>query len=129
MVLVHPKKGIYKDGHERSDTVAFRKLYIAELETFKSREQTYTGDQLEIPIPPDETSDAEIVRVYHDECIYASHEGAIQCWFPEGTDGKNKKLRGEIVMASGFICRCHENFSTQSVVNVLHPFCLTPTSH
>jgi hypothetical protein len=111
MVLVHPKKGIYKDGHERSDTVAYRKLYIAELNTFKSREQSYTGDQLEIPVTPADTSSAEIVRVYHDECIYASHEGAIQCWVPEGTDGKYKKPRGEIVMASGFICRCHFNSS------------------
>ncbi len=80
MVLVHPKKGIYKDGHERSDTVAYRKLYIAELNTFTSREQRFIGDQLEIPITPDDTVNAEIVRVYHDECIYASHEGAIQCW-------------------------------------------------
>ncbi len=31
MVLVHPKKGIYKDGHERPDTVAYRKLYTAVL--------------------------------------------------------------------------------------------------
>jgi hypothetical protein len=105
MVLVHPKKGIYKDGHERPDTVAYRRLYIAALSSFKSREQTYIGDRLAIPVPPEETATAEVVRVYHDECIYASHEGAIQCWVVEGTDGKYKKLRGDIVMASGFICR------------------------
>ncbi len=105
MVLVHPKKGIYKDGHERADTVAYRKLFIAELKTFKSREQTYTGEKLEITVPPEQTCLAEVVRVYHDECIYASHEGAIQCWVADGTDGKYKKPRGEIVMASGFICR------------------------
>ena len=42
MVLVHPKKDIYKDGHERADTVAYRKLFIAELKTFKSREEKKT---------------------------------------------------------------------------------------
>jgi hypothetical protein len=47
MVLVHPQKGIYKDGHERPDTVAYRKFFITELKTFKSREVTYTGDKLE----------------------------------------------------------------------------------
>jgi hypothetical protein len=97
--------GIYKDGHERPDTVAYRKLFITELKTLKSRELTYTGDKLEMTVPPKQTGQAEVVRVYHDECIYASHEGAIQCWVAERTDGKYKKTRGEIVMASGFICR------------------------
>ncbi len=105
MVLVHPKKGIYKDGHERPDTVAYRKQYIANLKAFKSREGTYTGDDLNTLVTPEHISNAEVVRVYHDECIYASHEGAVQCWVVEGTDGKYKKPRGEIFMASGFICR------------------------
>ncbi len=105
MVLVHPKKGIYKDEHERPDTVAYRKEYIANMKAFKSRERTYTGADLHIVVPPEQNSNAEVVRVYHDECIYASHEGAIQCWVLEGTDGKYKKPRGDTVMASGFICR------------------------
>jgi hypothetical protein len=105
MVLVHPKKGIYKDGHERPDTVVYRRQYIANLKALKSRERTYTGDDLNTVVTPEHSCNAEVVRVYHDECIYASHEGAIQCWVVEGTDGKYKKPRGDIVMASGFICR------------------------
>ncbi len=76
MVLVHPKKGIYKDGHERPDTVAYRKLFITELKTLKSRELTYTGDKLEMTVPPELTGQAEVVRVYHDECIY--HDEKLQ---------------------------------------------------
>ncbi len=39
MVLVHPKKGIYKDGHERPDTIFFyRKKYTAVLKVFQLRE-------------------------------------------------------------------------------------------
>ncbi len=34
MVSVHPKKGIYKDGHERADTVAYRKTYTIVLNKF-----------------------------------------------------------------------------------------------
>jgi hypothetical protein len=105
MVLVHPKKGIYKDGHERVDTVAYRKKYTYVLNAFKDRECTYKGELLETEVSPNETLQREAIRVYHDECIYASHEGATQLWVHSGTDGKYKKPRGEIVMASGFICR------------------------
>jgi DNA-binding transcriptional LysR family regulator len=107
---VHPKKGIYKDGHERPDTVTYRKLYIEALRVLAPFEHTYIGDRLQIPVPPEDTSAAEVVRVYHDECCYASHEGAIQCWVVEGRDGKYRKPRGEIVMASGFICRYVHRF-------------------
>ena len=105
MVLVHPKKGIYKDGHERADTVEYRKKYTCALKNFKQRERTYKGERLEIEVHPTETLQPEAIRVYHDECIYASHEGALQLWVQNGKDGKYKKPRGEIVMASGFICR------------------------
>jgi hypothetical protein len=105
MVLVHPKKGIYKDGHERADTVAYRKMCTSVLNEFKQRKRTYTGQYLQIEEPLHHTLQREAIRVYHDECIYASHEGAIQLWVHNGKDGKYKKPRGEIVMASGFIFR------------------------
>jgi hypothetical protein len=105
MVLIKPKKGIYKDGHERADTVQNRIIYTAMMNEFKHRERTYAGVELQIDIPPESTLEREVIRVYHDECIYASHEGALQVWVMEGKDGKYKKPRGEIVMASGFICR------------------------
>jgi hypothetical protein len=112
MVLVHPKKGIYKDGHERADTVAYRKIYTSVLNEFKDRERTYTGQYLQIEVPLHLTLQREAIRVYHDECIYASHEGAIQLWVHNGKDGKYKKPRGEIVMASGFICRSTNTIQT-----------------
>jgi hypothetical protein len=91
MVLVHPKKGIYKDGHERSDTVAYHKLYIAELNTFKSREQRYTGDQLEIPVTHDDTVYAKLFNEQTDTWICTqwkkmlslfpfANEFMIKCW-------------------------------------------------
>ncbi len=94
-----------KDGHERPDTVAYRKTYISVLKDFQGRETSYDGKDLQLEIPPIQTSLPRVIRVYHDECIYASHEGVIQLWVHEGVDGKYKKPRGEIVMASGFICR------------------------
>ena len=47
MELVTPKNGIYKDGHERPDTVLARKEYTAKLNQFKDREVCFTGEQLQ----------------------------------------------------------------------------------
>jgi hypothetical protein len=105
--LAHPKKGIYKDGHERPDTVLSRKAYTSVLCSFKDRECCYTGNKLETMIPPKVSHLPEVIRIYHDECIYASHEGALTLWVHEGEDPKYKKPRGAVIMCSGFICRCH----------------------
>ncbi len=102
MELVSPKKGIYKDGHERPDTVQVRKEYTAKLRQFKDREIAYTGEQLQTLMPPSDGTLPEIIRVYHDECCYASHEGALTLWLPRGTQAAYKKPRGQIIMCSGF---------------------------
>ncbi len=116
MVLVRPKKGIYKDGHERPDTVLKRSIYTSVLNAYHKREKTYEGVHLQIEVPLEDTLKREVVRVYHDECIYASHEGAIQLWVLDGHDGKYKKTRGEIVMASGF--RLHMQVHTYNYISL-----------
>jgi hypothetical protein len=105
VVLTKPKKGIYKDGHERTDTVQNRKMYTAMINELKHRERTYKGAELQIDVPCEANLEREVIRMYHDECIYASHEGALQLWVMDGKNGKYKKPRGEIVMASRFVCR------------------------
>jgi hypothetical protein len=101
MELVCPKKCIYKDGHERPDTVQARKLYTERLNTYKDRECSYTGETLQTLVPPTDVTSPEVIRVYHDECSYASHEGALSLWVPKGRDAKYKKPRGQTVMCSG----------------------------
>ncbi len=88
--LAHPQKGIYKDGHERPDTVAARKVYTTILNSFKHLECSFTGNKLEIMAPSKATNMPEVIRVYHDECIYASREGALTLWVREGQDPKYK---------------------------------------
>jgi hypothetical protein len=102
-----PKKGIYKDGHERPDVVEYRKAYTAILQSFKSKEHSFTGNLHDQLVPRTDITHPEIIRIYHDECIYASSEGALSLWVPDGNDPLYKKPRGHIVMCSGFICRCH----------------------
>jgi hypothetical protein len=105
--LACPKKGIYKDGHERRDVVVYRKEYTATLLSYKNREHSYTGTSSDEFVPRTNTTHSEIIRIYHDECIYASSEGALSLWVPDGKDPLYKKPRGHIIMCSGFICRCH----------------------
>ena len=105
--LTCPKHGIYKDAHERPDVVQYRKVYTVILRGFKERERTYTGDRLDNLVLRSDTTRSDIIRIYHDECIYASSEGALSLWVPDGTDPLFKKPRGHIVMCSGFICSCH----------------------
>jgi hypothetical protein len=105
MTLVCPRKGIYKDGHERADTVEERKKYTAFIHGLRAHERTYVGDNLEIEILPADNTMREVVRVYHDESIYASHEGTMQVWVNDKSQATYKKPRGHVVMASGFICR------------------------
>ncbi len=73
MKLACPKKGIHKDGHERQDTVEARKAYTAVLNSFKDCERSYSGEFLQNEILPIDTVLPEVIRNYHDECIYASH--------------------------------------------------------
>jgi hypothetical protein len=76
------------------------------------------------------------IRVYHDECCYASHEGALSLWLPKNPSWIQKTARPDcnvlkfepfpvvpltitrkqtlrliekryIVTIAGFICRCH----------------------
>jgi hypothetical protein len=77
------------------------------IRSFKDREHSYSGDRLDNLVLRTDTAHSQIVRIYHDECIYASHEGALSLWVPEGNDPLFKKPRGHIIMCSGFICSCH----------------------
>jgi hypothetical protein len=105
--LACPKKGVYKDGHERPDVVEYRKAYTSILHSFDNREHSYTENFLDELVPRTDTTHSEMIRIYHDECIYASSEGALSLWVPDGSDPLYKKPRGHIVMCSGFICRRH----------------------
>jgi hypothetical protein len=102
MELVCPKKGVYKDGRERPDTVLARQTYTLKLHEFQHRKCSFAGEQLETFVPPaEDRTSSEVIRVYHDECIYASHEGALTLWVPKDTQANYKKPRGHTVMCSG----------------------------
>ena len=119
MVLVEPKKGIYKDGHERPDVVEYRKEYLRYMKELESRMQKVLSD-CDDPTKckkcnakgcvtlqdPEGGLEDLVVPVYHDECIFAAHEGRFSYWGRPG-DRLFKKSKGKCQMVSGFICPCH----------------------
>ncbi|CAG8798898.1 21017_t:CDS:2, partial [Dentiscutata erythropus] len=70
------KKGVYYDGHERPDVVAYRKGWLERMFRYKMYMKDFVGDMLEIVIEPElESDERELVQVTHDEChFYANDE-------------------------------------------------------
>lgn len=119
MVLVEPKKGIYKDGHERPDVVLARKKYCNDLDELKSRMPTSVpacdnpktcesccGKGCIRLEEPADGPESRVIKIFHDECIMASNEGRCSYWGRPG-DRLFRKSKGKCRMVSGFICECH----------------------
>ena len=99
------KKGIYIDGHERSDVVEYRNLFLRKLDIL---EQTH--------LPPPSCSDGltqfnvgnpefrkHLVLIYHDECIFHANEGESILWAEEGKIPIRPKTQGRGLMVSDFV--------------------------
>jgi hypothetical protein len=69
------RKGMYFDGHEREDVVAYRTKFLEEMKELERRMVRYEGETME-PIPPAlGTGERELILVTHDECIFYSNDG------------------------------------------------------
>ncbi|CAG8516857.1 3182_t:CDS:2, partial [Dentiscutata heterogama] len=82
------KKGVYYDGHERPDVVAYRKGWLERMFRYKMYMKDFVGDMLEIVIEPElESDERELTR--KDE------------------DVLRPKHMGRSIMVSAFMCQCH----------------------
>lgn len=100
------KKGIYIDGHERSDVVEYRKLYLRKLEILQSTH-----------LPPPLCSDGlmvthrlgvssatkKLVLIYHDESSFHANDGQSIIWAEEGKVPIRPKTQGRGLMVSDFV--------------------------
>ena len=93
MELIEPKKGIYKDGHERADVVEYRiNSYCKPIAAMGSRIRPVQAVAeceakmscacngkgcVELGAATLSQNDSEIVMVFHDEAIVGANEG--QC--------------------------------------------------
>jgi hypothetical protein len=96
------KKGIYIDGHEREDVVAYRKTFLEQMSEFEHRMPTFSGDNLEEVIWPDDNIQP-LILVTHDECIFSAYDGSQSLWIPDGEQPLQKKDNGRSIHVSDFL--------------------------
>lgn len=90
------KKGVYIDGHERSDVVDYRKIYLRKLEALESTHA---------PRPPvSGEPDPELsVPIFHDESTFHSNDDQKWMWAEKGKQPIRPKSQGRGIMVSDFI--------------------------
>ncbi|KAJ3810916.1 hypothetical protein F5876DRAFT_22197, partial [Lentinula aff. lateritia] len=82
-----PKKGQYKDGHERPDVVKdCDKQFIPKMHHLLLRAQMYDQDGL--PLPPPLFEGKPVVIWYHDESIFYAHDRRRKAWYPKDCTAK-----------------------------------------
>ena len=99
------KKSIYIDGHERSDVVEYRKLYLRKLQILSSTH---------LPPPPcddglisvqtgDPNASKHLMLIFHDESSFHANEGQSIMWAEEGRVPIRPKNQGRGLMISDFV--------------------------
>ncbi|KZV99844.1 hypothetical protein EXIGLDRAFT_668139 [Exidia glandulosa HHB12029] len=98
------KKGVYVDGHERSDNVFYRQgLFLPEIQVHENLSVKYddtTGDAI---LP--KLGDGEKRRhlIFHDECYFNANDRETTIWLKDGEQQLRQKGRGRGIHVSGFI--------------------------
>jgi hypothetical protein len=102
------KKGIYVDGHERSEVVNYRQnLFIPKMLEYRKR-MTIFSSSSDLTIAPRLTdNEKEIVWVVQDECVFASNDARKCVWMEDGKPPIRPKGDGKVIMVSEFLCPCH----------------------
>ncbi|CAG8706429.1 21423_t:CDS:2, partial [Dentiscutata erythropus] len=102
------KKGVYYDGHERPDVVAYRKEWLERMFRYKMYIKDFVGDMLEIVIEPElESDERELVQVTHNECYFYTNDGQLKIWTRKDEDILRPKHMGHFIIVLTFMCQCH----------------------
>ena len=98
------RKGVYIDGHERSDVVEYRKLYLKRLEIISLTHASPPFCQDEQPVEhfigPQRKS---VVLFFHDESTFHSNEDQRWMWAEKGKQPIRPKGLGQSIMVSDFV--------------------------
>jgi hypothetical protein len=98
------KKGVYMDGHERSDVVAYRNdVFLPAMAKFETRMAQYDGPQLTHSKPKLAEGEREIIPCFHDESTFYAYEEGRSAWLRKGEQPLRKKGKGRNIHVSAFI--------------------------
>jgi hypothetical protein len=75
------KKGVYMDGHERSDVVNYRnKEFLPQMAMFEARMVHYEGPDMTRVEPQLAECEKEIIHQFHDECCFHANDQSNHAW-------------------------------------------------
>ncbi|CAB5365859.1 unnamed protein product [Rhizophagus irregularis] len=102
------KKGVYYDGHERSDVVIYRQEWLKRMFEYQKFMKDFDGNMMDIVSEPHlKPGEKELVQVTHDECHFYANDGQRRIWMREDEDILRSKHQGRSIMVSAFLCQCH----------------------
>ena len=97
------KKGVYIDGHERSDVVEYRKLYLR-LEVISLTHAPPPFCEDEQPVEPFIGPQRKrVVLIFHDESSFHSNEDQEWMWAEKGKQPIRPKGLGRGIVVSDFV--------------------------
>lgn len=75
------KKGVYMDGHEREDVIAYRnEVFLPAMAKFEARMVQYDGPDMKPIKPKLAPGEKEIIPQFHDECCFHANDQASYAW-------------------------------------------------
>jgi hypothetical protein len=116
------RKGLYFDGHERADVVAYRESFLTRMENRLPFIATFEGADMETMVIPEIPDDQKrIVVVTHDESCFDSHDGKKTVWMDEDNMPIRPKSGGRSIMVSEFLCECHGPMKLSDAQRAVYP--------
>jgi hypothetical protein len=105
------KNGMYIDGHERDNVVAYRQAFVYQWAEYESRFQIWDDDGNPIPRLPDSRP---LILITHDESVFFQNDERTTCWSHQDSRPAPKpKGEGQSLMVSDFLTsewgRLHDN--------------------
>ena len=94
---VHHQKGVYFDGHDRADVVAYRNTFLANMDTLDKRSIMFDGNI------PELRGAQPLIRVVHDESTFHANCDQSYFWGDENTNVIRQKSLGAGIMVSDFV--------------------------
>jgi len=111
---LNSKKGVYIDGHERSDVVEYRKLYLRKLEILSTSHVPPPLCSNEDPTFIMPSTSRKLVLIFHDESTFHSNEDQGWMWGEKGKVVLKPNGQGRGIMVSDFI---EEHFGNLALTN------------
>ena len=115
-------KGLYIDGHERSDVVAYRDAFLERMVEHSKYFFRHEGEDMNTIISPSlQSGQRPRILVTHDESCFSSHDGKSTIWMDANDRPLRPKGQGRSIMVSEFLCECHGPMKLNEAQRVQHP--------